>query len=114
MNLVLLTGRLGYAAEPGTPLEPGWSRLALKVPRRGPYHRDEPGVLTVVLLLPPPVAASARGSLTLSQWVIVSGLLETDTDRSRGISEAHHTVIAEMIEPVPPDEAAHDARLQSV
>jgi hypothetical protein len=78
----------------------------LKVPRRGPYGGEDPGVLTVVLLLPPKLASNARHHLAIPQWVTVAGLLDTDTDHSQGAPQAHHTVVAESIEPCPPPSAA--------
>jgi hypothetical protein len=72
----------------------------LEVPRVAPGGDDEPGVLGVLLVLPPWVESEVAKHRAARTLVAVRGMLDVDIDRSSRTPVAHHTVIAERVEPV--------------
>jgi hypothetical protein len=103
VNVVCLTGRLARVPGPlrgdVTP-RPGWGNLVLEAPRRTAAGEGEPGVIQVLLALPPQLATSAAATLQPGRAVSVVGMLDVDVDLSVGSPRAYHSVIAQQIETV--------------
>jgi hypothetical protein len=79
---------------------PGWGNLVLEAPRQTLEGDGEPGVIQVMLLLPPKLATSAAATLSPGRAVTVVGMLDVDVDHSFASPLAHHSVIAQQIETV--------------
>lgn len=111
MNVVCVTGRLTRSLPP--PYVPerreDWTRLVLEAPRQTPFGDDEPGVIQVVLALPPELGKDSRAALRPGRAVAVVGMLDVDVDRSGDKPRPYHSVIAQRVELVAePFEARFD------
>jgi hypothetical protein len=97
LNVVCLTGRLVPRPKLAVSLRPGWAALLLEVRRQADMGQDEPGVLPVALVLPPPLAAE-RFAFRPGDNVTVFGRLDVEVDYSFDSPRAYHSVIAHQIE----------------
>jgi hypothetical protein len=102
LNVVCLSGQVARAQqEIALSLPVGWRSVVLDVDREGD---DSPGVLPVVLALPPAVVGPT-GSTALwpGRPILVIGKLQVDVDHGPEPPIAYHSVVAHRIEIMPPE-----------
>lgn len=95
MNAVALTGRVVAAGALGLLVPPGWAVVALEVARRQPGLYDEPGTLSVALLLPPSLEP---GELREGDYVAVVGGLDIDVEDPTRSPAVHPVIVAWSVE----------------
>ena len=78
-------------------VRPGWAVVALEVARRQPGLYDEPGTLSVALLLPPSLE---RGELREGDYVAVLGGLDIDVEDPTRRPAVHPVIVAWSVEPL--------------
>lgn len=100
MNIVCLSGEVARGRhEFAVSLPTGWASLVLEVHREGD---DSPGVVPVVLVLPPAVVSpEGLDSLWPGRPLLVVGRLEVDVDHAPEPPVAYHSVVAQRIEVMP-------------
>lgn len=102
MNIVCLSGELARERqEIAVSLPSGWRSMVLDVRREGD---DDPGVVPVVLALPPTVVEARHlKELWPGRPILVVGKLEVDVDYASERPVAYHSVVAHRIELMPRD-----------
>lgn len=113
LNVVCLSGQVAREQpEVAVSLPSGWAGLVLDVRREGD---DNPGMLPVVLALPPAVVAPADlRALWPGRPILVIGKLEVDVDHTLETPVAYHSVVAHRIELMPPEGGALSSLVRGV
>ncbi|HEX8647699.1 MAG TPA: hypothetical protein VF715_12420 [Thermoleophilaceae bacterium] len=100
LNIVCLSGELAREQRQlARSLPVAWTSVVLDVHREGD---DDPGVVPVVLKLPPSVVDEGElEALWAGRPILVIGKLDVDVDYTAETAVAYHSVIAHRIEFMP-------------
>jgi hypothetical protein len=103
LNIVCLSGELARdERNVAISLPAGWTSLVLDVHREGD---DDPGVVPVVLALPPTVISpNDLHALRPGRPILVIGRLQVDVDYTLEMPVAYHSVVVNRIEFMPREE----------